>query len=215
MTYNLSASRLNLFQDCPRCFWLAMIKNVKRPSGPMSSIPIKMDSIIKNYFDKYRAIGELPPIIAGQITGRLPKNMPKTLQHEEDNGILLWGQPDDYFELEGGAMAPFDHKTKSKPPKDIHPAYRLQLDIYSYLMQMNDYKTANMAFLAFYFPDDSELHNGMNLHCTVVEVNTNPHHIKELINTAMDVLTGSIPRRGENCEYCKWVEKIHGINNQI
>lgn len=211
MTYNLSASRLNLFQDCPRCFWLAMIKNVKRPSGPMSSIPIKMDSIIKNYFDKYRAIGELPPIIAGQVTGRLPKDMPKTLQHEEDNGILLSGRCDDYIELEDGAMAPFDHKTKSRPPKDIHPAYRLQLDVYSYLMQMNDYKTANKAFLAYYHPDFSDLHNGMRIYCTVIEVITNPDHVQDIMLKARDVLNGSMPEPGENCGYCRWVEKILDI----
>jgi len=50
MEYRLSPSNLNLMQDCPRCFWLTMVKKIKRPSGPMSSIPIKMDSIIKNYF---------------------------------------------------------------------------------------------------------------------------------------------------------------------
>lgn len=73
-----------------------------------------MDSIIKHYFDRYREMEQLPPMIENMITGKLPHNMPKTLKHEDGNGILLWGRPDEYFELEDGSIIPFDHKTKSK-----------------------------------------------------------------------------------------------------
>ena len=95
MEYKLSPSNLNLLEDCPRCFWLHMIKKIKRPVGPMSSIPIKMDSIIKHYFNRYRESGQLPPMIKGKITGWLAVGMPKTLKYELDNGIIVWGRPDD------------------------------------------------------------------------------------------------------------------------
>ena len=100
MEYKLSPSSLNLLEDCPRCFWLHYNKKIKRPSGPMSSIPIKMDSIIKHYFDRYREKGELPPMIREAVRGKLPEDMPKTLKHNEEHGIILWGRPDEYFELE-------------------------------------------------------------------------------------------------------------------
>ena len=112
MTYKLSPSKLNLMEDCPRCFWLAVVKKVDRPSGPMASIVIKMDSIIKHYFDKYREKGELPPIVIGKVRGKLPNNMPKTLYYNEIEGITLMGRPDEYLELEEGYIVPFDHKTK-------------------------------------------------------------------------------------------------------
>lgn len=76
MEYKLSPSSLNLLEDCPRCFWLKMVKKIYRPMGPMSSIPIKMDSIIKHYFNKYRDLGQLPPIIEGKVTGWLAIGMP-------------------------------------------------------------------------------------------------------------------------------------------
>lgn len=100
MEYQLSASRLNLLEDCPRCFWLSLVKKIKRPQGPIPSIPIKMDSIIKHYFNKYRELGQLPPIIEGKVKGRLAMDMPKTLKHDEGDGITLMGRPDDYLELE-------------------------------------------------------------------------------------------------------------------
>ena len=211
MEYKLSPSNLNLLEECQRCFWLHIVNKIKRPTGPFPSLPIKMDSIIKHYFDKYRVLGELPPMIQGMVRGRLPENMPKTLKHDEGNGILLWGRPDEYFELEDGSIIPFDHKTKSKEPSDVHSAYQLQMDVYSYLLKAMDYKTTDKAYLAFYYPDECDLHEGMPFHCTILEVETSPSHAKELVNMAYNVLNGSIPEPSENCGYCKWITETHDI----
>ena len=86
MEYKLSPSSLNLLEECPRCFWLKTVKKIRRPMGPMSSIPIKMDRIIKNYFNKYRGLKQLPPMIDGMVQGRLAIGMPKTLKSQD---ILL------------------------------------------------------------------------------------------------------------------------------
>ena len=205
--YRLSATKLNLLKDCPRCFWLSMVKKINRPTGPISSIPIKMDSIIKKYFNKYRELNELPPIIQGKIQGRLAIGMPKTLKYEEENGVLLWGRPDEYFEIENKNIVAFDHKTKSKAPEEVHRSYQLQLNVYSYLLKMMGYKTTNKAYLAYYYPDDCELHDGMCIHCAVIEVNTKPSQVKELVKKAYEMLNGPIPKYSDNCEYCKWREE--------
>jgi hypothetical protein len=208
----LSASKLNLLRECPRCFWLAMINNLKRPSGPMSSIPIKMDSIIKHYYNTYRTQNELPPILNGQINGQLAVNMPVTLQWQVEKGIILWGRPDDYFLFQSGATVPFDHKTKSKIPDEVHPAYQLQLDVYSYLLRMNGYKTMNKGILAFYCPDDGDLHNGMTLRCTIRQVITDPNHTISMIRQARNILNKPIPEPGDHCEYCKWTQLLSKNN---
>jgi hypothetical protein len=207
MDYQLSPSKLNLLEDCPRCFWLATVKKIRRPSGPMAGIVIKMDSIIKHYFNKYREQGQLPPIIIGKIQGKLPEDMPKTLKHDEGDGIILMGRPDDYFELKDGNIVAFDHKTKSKAPEGTHPAYQLQLDVYSYLLKAKGYKTTNKAYLAYYYPDDCDLHNGMCMNCAIIEVKTNPNRAKKLVEKAREILEGDIPKHGENCEFCKWVDE--------
>ncbi|MCX6822244.1 MAG: PD-(D/E)XK nuclease family protein [Candidatus Aenigmarchaeota archaeon] len=181
---------------------------IKRPSGPMSSIPIKMDSIIKNYFNKYRELGELPPMIHGQITGRLAIDMPKTLTFTEENGITLWGRPDDYFEMSDKSIVAFDHKTASKPPVNVHSSYKVQLNVYSYLLKMMGYKTTNKAYLAYYYPDNCDLHKGMPFCCTVIEVETNQTIVKDLLSKAINVLNQSIPASGENCEFCKWNKEL-------
>jgi hypothetical protein len=185
-----------------------MVKKIKRPSGPMSSIPIKMDSIIKHYFNKYREIGDLPPIIEGKVTGWLAVGMPKTLKHEMNNDITVWGRPDDYLKLKDDSIVAFDHKTKSKEPDNVHPSYQLQLDVYSYLLKAMGYDTTNKAYLAFYYPDECELHEGMPFNCTIIEVKTNHSRVDKLVDKAYAILSGELPDSHENCDYCKWNKEI-------
>jgi len=208
VNFKLSPSSLNLLEDCPRCFWLKMVKKIKRPMGPMSSIPIKMDSIIKHYFNKYRDLGQLPPIIDGKVTGWLAVGMPKTLKYELDNGITAWGRPDDYLKLEDNNIVAFDHKTKSKAPEGVHPSYQLQLDVYSFLLKKMGYDTTNKAYLAFYYPDECELHEGMPFSCTIIEVKTNLSRVDKLVDKAYSVLNEEMPNSGENCGHCKWVTDV-------
>ena len=43
----------------------------------------------------------------------------------------------------------------------VHPSYQLQLDVYSFLLKVMGYDTTNKAYLAFYYPDECELHKGI------------------------------------------------------
>ncbi len=70
-TFYLSPSKLNLFLECPKCFWLHMRKGIKRPEQPSSTLPRGMDGLIKVYFDKYRKLDKLPPEIEGKVRERL------------------------------------------------------------------------------------------------------------------------------------------------
>ena len=67
----LSPSALNLFLECPRCFWLDRNKRISRPRGIFPSLPGGMDTVIKSYFDTYRLKNELPPEIKDRVKGKL------------------------------------------------------------------------------------------------------------------------------------------------
>ena len=62
---------LNLFRECPRCFWLRYRERVHRPDTIFPSLPGGMDRILKVYFDSFRARDELPPELEGKVEGKL------------------------------------------------------------------------------------------------------------------------------------------------
>jgi len=210
MQYRLSCSKLILFQECPRCFWLSVKQGLPRPAHPLPSLIYALDFAIKNYFNKYRQTAVLPPLISLQIKGKLLNDIPKTLQYKKENGVILNGRLDDIFVFENGAVAPLDHKTRSKPPENIHIAHQTQMDIYSLLLMKNNYQIENKAILLYFYPDNLEpyLHNGLSFSCKVVQVKTNPSHAEELLNNACNILDGPMPESNTDCCFCKWTQAL-------
>ncbi len=61
MAFKLSPSAINLYLDCPHCFWLRYKKGIKRPTdGMFPSLPGSLDMLIKLRFDYCRERGKLP-----------------------------------------------------------------------------------------------------------------------------------------------------------
>jgi len=73
---------------------------------------------------------------------------------------------------------------------------------------MNDFKTTNKGYLAYYYPDDCNLHNGMPFYCKIIEVNINHNIVKKLVKKAYNILNDEIPESNKNCEYCKWNQEM-------
>jgi len=61
MTYKISPSSMNLVEECPRCFWLQLVKREKRPETPFPSLPSGMDKMLKEHFDRFMEKNALPP----------------------------------------------------------------------------------------------------------------------------------------------------------
>ena len=73
------------------------------------------------------------------------------------------------------------------------------------------YDTTNKAYLAFYYPDECELHKGMPFNCTIIEMKTNFSRVNKLIDKAYTVLNRKLPASDDKCDYCKWINEISQI----
>ena len=59
--FRISRSKIELFTECPRCFWLETVKGIKRPNTPPFLINSAIDQLLKREFDTYRKKGEQHP----------------------------------------------------------------------------------------------------------------------------------------------------------
>lgn len=207
-TKPLSPSTLNLLLDCSRCFWLQEVKGVRRPQGPMASIAVGLDSVLKKYCDAFREKGLMPPLWKGKVPGKLAFPRPKTLKWEDpDTGLVLKGLLDDCLEIKKNVFAPLDHKTRASAPKEPHPSYKVQMDVYAFLLEKNGFKTDGRAFLIYYYPrlGRGEFHQGIPFETTVVELKTNRARTLALLKQAKTVLDKKeIPKPSEKCQFCAW-----------
>jgi hypothetical protein len=212
----LSPTSLNLFTDCPRCFWLKFNKGIDRPSGIFPSLPGGMDGVLKVYFNEYRGQDMLPPIVEGKLPGRLMDPLPKTLLYKDkDLRAILTGKLDDALDLGDGRYSVMDHKTRGYPPKeDILAPYQLQMDAYDFLMEQNGLPTDHKAYLVYYYPTPGQLHNNFPFEVVAKEVAANPMRAKQVFGDAVALLrSDEMPEPARTCEYCGWAKRMEQLGD--
>jgi len=211
---HLSPSKLNLFQECPLCFWLQEVKGIHRPETPSSTLPRGMDLLIKNYFDEWREQGKLPPEIEGKVEGipladtellkkwRYWKTGPKYV--DEKNRFILQGALDECF-VEGNYFIPVDYKTRGFDLKeDSLKYYQLQLDCYTLMLEAEGYKTKRFAYLVYYIPQKIYSDGNVKFSVEVYRVTTNPENALKVAREATNLLRGFPPLSHSKCKFCSW-----------
>jgi len=215
----VSPSGVSSLLECPRCLWLQVNENKKRPRGIYPSLPDGMDNVFKKYFDEYRARGEMPPEIDGKVEGRLFDDAQKLRQWREFNfgrggigasipeyDMALNGAIDDLLVAPDGGYIPFDFKTRGYPTKeDTHEHYRTQLDLYALLFERNGMAPAAYGYLLFFWPQSYEM-GAANFKTELIKRDVSPSRGLSALKKVHDIATGPIPPSHASCEYCVYRE---------
>lgn len=223
MGYRLSPSRINLFFECERCFWLRVNRGVKRPSGPFPSLPNGMDREIKNHFDRFRRNGGVPPELeeAGieaepledkQLLERARdwRSEPKWRDPETD--AVLRGGVDDLLRNQDGKIVVLDYKTRGYPPKGENGApsyYKRQVNLYNLILRENGYDTEDFGLILYYHPDRVKEGGDFVFHRELRKVDVNTDKARSWVRRAVDALEGPIPSQGKDCGFCEWNTAEH------
>ena len=203
----LSPTAIENSKRCPRCFWLQYHKGLRQPEGIVSRLANRFDKVIKSYFDLYRASGELPPMIASQVEGRLQYPFQETYFYHYNDQYGLMGKLDECLVTADRKYTPVDHKTSSSDPngRELIPAYQTQLDVYALLLERNGHPTSGLGHLIYFYPDvGKELHKGFPMQIIVKTLKTNTQRaLTEFLKT-IKILEGKMPKSAADCPFCSW-----------
>lgn len=213
----LSPSTLNLFVECPRCFWLQLNKGVKRPESIFPSLPSGMDAVLKKHFDRFMEKGQLPPELKGKECDdgvctlfndkeklALWRSNFKGIQYKE-NDFVFHGAVDNIL-IKGKKLIVLDYKTRGFPLKeDTHEHYQLQMDLYNFLLRKNGYETEDYAFLLFYYPDKVTETGEVIFETKLIKISVSPENGEKVLRNAVECLQGEIP--SHKCEWCKLTQE--------
>lgn len=213
--YKLSPSSINLMIECPRCFWLHIIKKIRRPSGAFPSLPGGMDKILKEHFDRFMEKGELPPelqehnlkgykLFSDKELLNVWRNNRKGLEYlDKSSGILLRGAVDNIL-VKGKKLVVLDYKTRGYPLKeDTHEHYITQMDIYTFLLRKNGYETEDYTYLLFYYPNKVTETGEVIFDTKLIKVKTDGKHGAKIFRQAIKLLQGKCPKAEKDCEWCR------------
>ncbi len=210
----LSHTGLENLERCPRCFWLQYRKGIRQPEGIVSRLANRFDTVLKNYFNIYRPLGELPPMVDGKLEGKLQDPFQEKHFVDIDDKYGFLGRLDECLENENGELIPLDFKTASSDPreKEVLPAYQAQIDAYVFLLKEKNKKVTGDGYLVFFFPDHSKkLHTGFPMIIHIVKLKGDPGRTAERIAKAISTLEGEMPKPNPECEFCNYRKVVKDI----
>ncbi len=217
----LSPNSLNLYYECPLCFWLEKRQGIKRPQPYPYALNNAVDFLLKQEFDKYRKKRELHPLlVAYNIPAKLFRNQ-KLLDEWRDNkkGIryydptvdaTLFGAVDDILEFSDGKLAPMDYKSTGSKVANVYDRFQLQMDIYTFLLEKNGYKTLRKGVLAFYVVDkENGFDDRLPFKKEIQVIDTDPSYVPELFAEAVTFLRNDAPScHSPDCQYGRWLKQV-------
>jgi len=217
----LSPSSLNLYLECPRCFWLEKKQGVRRPQPYPYALNAAVDLLLKEEFDDYRKKGEVHPLLAAhniqaklfpnqELLNQWRNNFSGIRYYDEELDATVFGAVDDILEFPDGKLAPLDYKSTGSATANVYDRFQLQMDVYTYLLEKNGFSTPRKGYLAFYIVDKkSGFDDRLPFRKEIQEIQTDPSDLPELIKEAVSLLRRMAPPpHSQECQYGQWLKKV-------
>jgi CRISPR/Cas system-associated exonuclease Cas4 (RecB family) len=162
--YRVSRSKIELFKQCPRCFWLDARLKIKRPDGPPFNINKTIDELFKKEFDTYRAQGQPHPLMTDNQVKAVPfqhadlntwrANFTGVATLHEETNLHVFGAVDDVWVNPAGELIVVDYKATSKRTEvsidsDWQISYKRQMEVYQWLLRQNGFQVSDTGYFVY------------------------------------------------------------------
>ncbi len=229
--FKLSRSKIDLFLQCPRCFYIDRRLGTGRPPGFPFSLNSAVDNLLKREFDTYRASGTQHPLLNKYGVDARPvpheqlndwrENFKGIQHHHEPTNLLITGAIDDLWQNSKGEYIVVDYKATSKAGEIVelndtwHIGYKRQMEIYQWLLRQNGYAVSDTGYFVYCngVSDKDAFDGNLEFDITLVTYHADAGWVEGTILSAHECLNGEdIPGSGEDCDYCAYVGAVNGLN---
>lgn len=225
--FKVSRSKIDLFIECPRCFYIDRRLGTGRPPGFPFNLNSAVDSLLKNEFDSYREKGEKHPLINQYDIDAVPvphedlekwrHNFTGIQYLHEPTNLLVFGAIDDLWQDSEGNYIIVDYKATSKNEriielnKDWHAGYKRQMEIYQWLLRKNGYQVSDTGYFLYCNGDRGKdsFNAKIEFDVTLIPYDGKDGWVEQTIFDIHDCLNQeTIPDSKENCDYCAYVDAV-------
>ena len=226
--WRLSRSKIDLFMQCPRCFYLDNKLGVKRPPGFPFTLNSAVDTLLKKEFDRYRAKGKAHPLMEKYKIDAVPfkhKDMDEWRNAlkggvaflHKPTGMLITGAVDDIWVKPDDELIVVDYKATAKAEeitaldKDWQDGYKRQAEIYEWLLRQNGFKVSDTAYFVYANgdTDKKEFGNKLEFDTRVIPYKGDDSWVEGVIFEIKKCLdSDKIPKPGDDCDYCRYRDAV-------
>ncbi|HLB66819.1 MAG TPA: PD-(D/E)XK nuclease family protein [Candidatus Saccharimonadales bacterium] len=226
--YKLSRSKIELFMQCPRCFWLDERLKIKRPSGPPFQINKAIDELLKKEFDVYRDKKKPHPMMVKNQIKAIPfahadlsrwrTNFTGVSALHEPTNLYIFGAIDDIWEDENGQVIIVDYKATAKQADvtidaDWQISYKRQMEVYQWLLRQNGFKVSDTAYFVYANGrlDAEGFFDKVEFKTKIIPYKGSDKWIEPTLAKMKACLEGDMPAvgtaaMGGECDYCSYAK---------
>lgn len=225
-TYKLSRSKIELFMQCPRCFWLDARLKISRPSSPPFQINKAIDELYKKEFDSYRTKKEPHPLMVKNKIAAIPfahehldkwrTNFTGVSTLHEPTNLHIFGAVDDVWVNDDGELIVVDYKATSKNAEitldsDWQIMYKRQMEIYQWLLRQNGFKVNHKGYFVYTNArmDVDGFDDKLIFRTKVIGYDGSDEWVGPTLEKMKQTMDGEMPEvgvaaMGGPCEYCTY-----------
>lgn len=162
--FKVSRSKIELYMQCPRCFWLDVRLKITRPSSPPFNINKAIDELFKKEFDSYRTKGEPHPLMVEFGVDAVPlmhekldewrENFVGVVAIHKPTNLHIFGAIDDLWADKQGNIIVVDYKATAKDKEvnidsEWQIAYKRQMETYQWLLRQNGLTVLDTGYFVY------------------------------------------------------------------
>ena len=221
----LSRSKIELFTQCPRCFYMDIRLGISRPSTPPYTLNNAVDNLLKNEFDLLRKNGESHELMKKYDIDAVPlqhKDLPRwrgevkayegALALDEASNILVNGLVDDLWINPKGELIIVDYKATSTTKEisledEYKQAYKRQIEVYQWIFRKLGFPVSDTGYFIFAnaMKNLPKFDGKLEFDMTIVSHNGDCSWVeKTLMNIRKTLVSNEIPKEASDCEYCAY-----------
>lgn len=228
-TYKVSRSKIELFMQCPRCFWLEARLRIKRPNGPPFRINSAIDELLKREFDVHRKKGTPHAIMEEYKVAAIPyahddldkwrENFVGVQALHEPSNLLVFGAVDDVWINENEELIVVDYKATAKESEvtidaDWQIAYKRQMEVYQWLLRQNGFKVSDTGYFVYANGrlDLDGFNNRVEFRTKIIPYKGSDKWLDKTLTKMKETLEGDMPpvgtaAMGGPCDYCEYAKE--------
>ncbi|MEK9177091.1 MAG: PD-(D/E)XK nuclease family protein [Patescibacteria group bacterium] len=222
--WRLSRSKIDLFVECKRCFYVDNKLGTARPPGFPFSLNAAVDRLLKKEFDGHRTAGTPHPLMKAYKLELVPFKDPrmdvwrenfKGVQTEHTpTGFTVSGAIDDLWVDGKGTVYVVDYKATAKDGEvsldaDWQDGYKRQMEIYQWLLRENGLRVSDTGYFVYVNGrTDREAFNGkLEFDAKIIPYVGSADWLPGVLADIKKCLVSDvIPETGPSCDYCTYRE---------
>ena len=220
--FSVSRSKIDLWHDCPRCFYLDRRLGVGRPPGYPFNLNSAVDTLLKKEFDIHRVEKSRHPLMESYGIDAVPfehaeldvwrENFKGVRFHHEATNFVVTGAVDDVWINPAEELIVVDYKATSKngevsldaPWQD---SYKRQMEVYQWLLRKNDFTVSDTGYFVYCNgkTDRQAFDAKLEFDVVILPYTGNDDWIDGALTQMKDCLDQEkLPNKGTDCDYCEY-----------